>query len=475
MNDQPSVSQTGETTTELKRMMSPALLLLFIIGDVLGTGIYALTGTVARQVGGAVWVPFLLAFVVAFLTAFSYLELVTKYPQAAGAALYTHKAFGIHLLTFMVTFTVMASGITSAATASRAFAENLMKGLRIAHTPVLVTWLSILFVLIIMGINLWGVGHSVITNVVLTLIEMSGLLLVILVGVYAVAQGRADFSQVAVFHTPQDKSVFLAVSTATSIAFFAMVGFEDSVNMAEETRNPSTTFPKVMLTGLTITGVIYVLVSITAVALVPPGELSRQGATPLLEVVKAGAPNLPISTIFPFISMFAVANTALLNMMMASRLLYGMSRERVLPAVLSRVHRSRRTPWVSILFTTALAVVLITFVGQVSQLGGTTALLLLGVFTIVNVAVLVLRTDQVAHHHFRTPRAVPALAAVATFYLVGPWTGRDLQQYAIAGALLVLGLALWLVTSLFSRRNPRSTLDMKFDHVDDFPGDEDLR
>ena len=108
MNDQSSVSQTGETTTELKRMMSPALLLLFIIGDVLGTGIYALTGTVARQVGGAVWVPFLLAFVVAFLTAFSYLELVTKYPQAAGAALYTHKAFGIHLLTFMVTFTVMA-------------------------------------------------------------------------------------------------------------------------------------------------------------------------------------------------------------------------------------------------------------------------------------------------------------------------------------------------------------------------------
>lgn len=475
MNDQAPVTATGETTTELKRVLSPGLLLLFIIGDVLGTGIYALTGTVAKHVGGAVWVPFLLAFVVAFLTAFSYLELVTKYPQAAGAALYTHKAFGIHLLTFLVTFTVMASGITSAATASRAFAQNLVKGFHLGSSQLLVTLLSIAFVLIIMGVNFWGVGHSMVTNVVLTLIELSGLLLVIFVGIYAVTQGRADFSQVAVFDTGQDKSVFLAVSAATSLAFFAMVGFEDSVNMAEETKNPSTVFPKVMLTGLGITGVIYVLVSITAVALVPPGELSKQGATPLLQVVQVGAPNLPIGTIFPFISMFAVANTALLNMMMASRLLYGMSRERVLPGFLSKVHPTRRTPWVSIIFTTALAVVLITFVGQVSQLGGTTALLLLAVFTIVNIAVLLLRKDQVEHHHFRTPAAVPAVAAVCTFYLVGPWTGRDLEQYWIAGVLLLLGLVLWLVESFFRKRHPETTLDMQFDNLDDFPGAEDLR
>src|SRR3954447_20732583 len=112
----------------LRRVMGPWLLLLFIVGDILGTGIYALTGQVAKQVGGAVWLPFLLAFVVALITALSYLELVTKYPQAAGAALYTHKAFGIHFLTFMVAFTVMCSGITSASTASRAFASNLAKG-----------------------------------------------------------------------------------------------------------------------------------------------------------------------------------------------------------------------------------------------------------------------------------------------------------------------------------------------------------
>ena len=109
----------------LHRVMGPWLLLLFIVGDILGTGIYALTGQVAKQVGGVVWLPFLVAFVVALITAFSYLELVTKYPRAAGAALYTHKAFGIHFVTFIVAFAVMCSGITSASTASRAFAANL--------------------------------------------------------------------------------------------------------------------------------------------------------------------------------------------------------------------------------------------------------------------------------------------------------------------------------------------------------------
>src|SRR3712207_1010525 len=117
-----------ELELSLRRVMGPGLLLLFIVGDILGTGIYALTGQVAKQVGGIVWLPFVVAFVVALITAFSYLELVTKYPRAAGAALYTHKAFDIHFVTFLVAFAVMCSGITSASTASRAFAANFSTG-----------------------------------------------------------------------------------------------------------------------------------------------------------------------------------------------------------------------------------------------------------------------------------------------------------------------------------------------------------
>ena len=451
MADLRSTEQMAEHRDELKRVMGPGLLLLFIIGDILGTGIYALTGTVAKEVGGMVWLPFLLAFAVAVMTAFAYLELVTKYPHAGGAAVYANKAFKIGFLTFMVAFTVMASGITSASTASRAFAENFMKGFGVESNAGLVTVIALGFIALVTAVNLWGVGESVKANIVLTIIELSGLLIVIMVGFIAMANGRADFSRTMVFETPTDKSMFLAISAATSVAFFAMVGFEDSVNMAEETKDPSRIFPKIMLSGLLITGVIYVLVSLTAVAIVPVGELTKSGATPLLTVVQMGAPGLPFGAIFPFISMFAVANTALINMLMASRLLYGMAKQQILPPVFGKVLKGRRTPWFAIVFTAALAAILITFVGQVSQLGGTTALLLLAVFTLTNVAVLVLRKDKVDHDHFVTPTWIPVVAGLCTFYLVGPWTGRPLEQFSIALVLLAIGAVLGVVTYLINR------------------------
>jgi amino acid transporter len=138
-------------------------------------------------------------------------------------------------------------------------------------------------------------------------------------------------------------------------------------------------------------------------------------------------------------------------MLMASRLVYGMSREHVLPPLFGRVHPKRRTPYLAIALTTLLAFGLITFVGEVPALGGTTALLLLGVFTIVNVAVLVLRSDAVGHKHFRAPPLVPALGALSCAFLVGPWTGRDPVQYLVAAILLGLGIGLWLLTVLYDR------------------------
>jgi APA family basic amino acid/polyamine antiporter len=149
--------------------------------------------------------------------------------------------------------------------------------------------------------------------------------------------------------------------------------------------------------------------------------------------------------------MFAVANTALINMLMASRLIYGMSREHVLPRPLGKVHSTRRSPYVAIAFTTLLAFGLITFVGQVRQLGGTTALLLLCVFAVVNVAVLVLRKDEVGHKHFRTPTILPVIGALTCIFFAGPWTGRDVVQYQIAGVLLAIGLVLWVVTVMVNR------------------------
>jgi APA family basic amino acid/polyamine antiporter len=454
------MSSTTETTTaqpELKRAIGPKLLLLFIIGDILGTGVYALTGQVAAEVGGAAWLPFLIAFSVATVTAFSYLELVTKYPQAAGAALYVHKAFGIHFVTFIVCFVVMSSGITSASAASRAFASNLVAGFGLDLGNVGIMLIALAFILFVMLVNFRGVAESVKLNVVLTLVELSGLLLVIFIGFWAIAGGNADFSRVVAFETPEDKSVLLALSTATSLAFFAMVGFEDSVNMAEETKDPSRIFPRIMLTGLGITAVVYVLVSICAVAVVPVGELAGND-TPLVTVVQTAAPDFPISDLIPFISMFAVANSALINMMMASRLLYGMSRQGVLPPFLAKVHPTRRTPFAAILFTTAIALALITYVSLdpegsvVALLGGTTSLLLLAVFSVVNATVLVLRRDKVEHKHFQAGRILPVIGTVTCLYLVLPWTsGRDIAQYQIAGVLLLIGVLLWAVTWIANR------------------------
>ena len=441
---------SAPTEPSLKRVMGPWLLLLFIVGDILGTGIYALTGQVANQVGGVVWLPFLLAFIVAMMTAFSYLELVTKYPRAAGAALYTHKAFGIHFVTFIVAFAVMCSGITSASTAARAFAANLSSALDLGLSGT--AWITVVglgFMALVAAVNLRGVGESVKANVVLTCVELTGLLIVIVIGIMAITAGQGDVSRVLQFKTTGDGGAFWPVIAATTLAFFAMVGFEDSVNMAEECKNPTRIFPKVLLAGLVITGVIYVLVSIAAITLVPPEALG-EGETPLLKVVQAGAPNFPI-WIFGFITMFAVANSALINMLMASRLVYGMSREHVLPPVLGKVHATRQTPYVAIGFTTLLAFGLITFVGEVPALGGTTALLLLCVFTIVNITVLVLRKDKVEHDHFRTPTFLPVMGALACAFFAGPWTGRDAVQYQIAGVLLGVGVVLWLVTVLVNR------------------------
>jgi amino acid transporter len=439
-----------EAEPSLHRVMGPWLLLLFIVGDILGTGIYALTGQVAKQVGGAVWLPFVVAFVVALITAFSYLELVTKYPRAAGAALYTHKAFGIHFVTFIVAFAVMCSGITSASTASRAFAANLSNAFDLNLAGGIgITLVGLAFMAAVAAINLRGVGESVKMNVLLTCVELTGLLIIIFIGLWAIGAGQGDVSRVVEFKTTADGGIFWPVIAATTLAFFAMVGFEDSVNMAEECKDPVAMFPKVLLTGLLVTGLIYVLVSISAITLVPPEQLG-EGETPLLKVVQAGAPAFPVE-IFGFITMFAVANSALINMLMASRLVYGMSREHVLPTVLGKVHATRRTPYVAIGFTTLLAFGLIAFVGGVPALGGTTALLLLCVFTVVNVAVLVLRRDHVEHKHFHTPTILPVLGAVTCAFLAGPWTGRDPVQYKVAGVLIAIGVVLWVVTVFINR------------------------
>jgi APA family basic amino acid/polyamine antiporter len=450
-------------TPDLKRVMGPKLLLLFVVGDILGAGVYAVTGQMAGVVGGIVWLPFLVAFFVATLTALSYLELVTKYPQAAGAALYTHKAFGVHFITFLVAFAVICSGITSAATSSNVLAQNLTGGLEangwIDGTPGTgtITLIALGFMVLLALINLRGVGESVKFNVLLTLVEVTALTIVIGVGFYVIAKGDGSFDRITTFENPDDKGLFLAVTAATSIAFFAMVGFEDSVNMVEETQEPEKIFPRTLLTGLGIAVIIYMLVAVSVVTVLTSEQIAAAAdGRALLEVVRIGAPDFPIDKVFPFLAVFAVANTALINMLMASRLLYGMAQQDVLPRTLGKVSPNTRSPYAGIIFSTLLALGLIVYVANraeddvVVNLASVTSLLLLGVFTVVNIACLVLRGDG-RESLFRSPGITPYIAAAATAFLIGPWVDRPGIVYQIAGVLLLIGAVLWALTWVTNR------------------------
>lgn len=439
----------GTDQPTLRRTIGRTVLLLFVVGDILGAGIYALTGTVAAQVGGAIWLPFLLAFALATLTATAYAELVARYPKAAGAALYANRAFRRPFLTFLVAFAVMMSGITSASAAARAFGGDYLAELLPFGVPTLVAaWV---FLGLITVVNVLGVSESVRVNVVLTLVEASGLLVIIGIGVWALAHGDGDPSRALDLHT--DGPAWVGVLGGTALAFYALLGFEDSVNLAEEARHPRRDFPRALFGGLAVAGAIYLAVAFTASMLVETDVLV--GSTgPLLEVVRVAGLAFP-PWLFALIALLAVMNTALINMMMASRLVYGMSREGIVPAALGRVHSRRRTPVVAIAFTVVLALTL-TATGDLGGLADTTVLLLLLVFAVVNVAVLVLRrrpadddetgtVDGDRERSFRAPTWAPVVGAVVSLVLASPLTGREGAVYLRAAVLLGIGVVLYVV------------------------------
>ncbi len=448
MDDSARVPESRvEESSSLSKAIGPRLLLLFIIGDMLGTGIYVRVGAVAGEVGGAVWVSFLVAFILAGLTAFSYAELVTKYPGAAGAALYTNRAFRNPLFSFIVAFAVICSGLASAAAAARAFGGDYLA--QFVSLPALLV--AMLFVIVLSIINFIGISESFKVNLVLTLIELSGLLIIILIGGIALFGGTAEPARPFEF-SAGDAGVPLAILTGASVAFYALIGFEDSVNVAEETENPSRTFPLALFAGIAITGVVYLLVAFTATMVVSPERLAGEETAPLSLVLTEGPLAFP-PQLFAVIALVAITNTALANLIMSSRVLYGMSREGVLPSVFSRVHRGRRTPWVAILFVAVVMLALVT-TGTVSDLANQTVVLLLLVFIVVNVAVLVLRRERVDHDHFRTPSAIPVIGIVIIIVLLVQQEG---QIFLRAGIVLLVGLVLYLINYFVKRGQDRET------------------
>lgn len=417
--------------SRLKRAITGPALFLFILGDVLGAGVYALVGKIAGEAGGAVWVPLLVALGFAMLTAASYAELVTKYPKAGGAAVFAERAFGKPLISFLVGFCMLAAGVTSAAGLSLAFAGDYL-GAFLA-TPAVPT--ALVFLTVVALLNARGIKESLGANAVMTVVEVSGLLFVIVLAARFLLSGQGEPARVMEF-TP-GVSPAIAVLGAALIAFYSFVGFEVSANVAEEVKDIRRNYPRALFGALLVAGLVYVGVGVAATAILSPATLAESSA-PLLEVVRATGYAIP-DWLFAAVALVAVANGALLTMIMSSRLAYGMADEGLLPSMLTRVLPERRTPWLAIIVTTLLAMIL-TVTGTLAALAETVVLLLLFVFMSTNVAVLVLRRDHVAAPHFRTPTLLPILAIGSCLVLLSQ---QGAGTWLRAGLLMALGALLY--------------------------------
>ncbi|AIR96367.1 APC family permease [Streptomyces glaucescens] len=422
----PAAAQGGPA---LKKALTTPLLYFFILGDVLGAGVYVLVGQVAADAGGAVWVPLAVALLLALLTAASYAELATKYRRAGGAAHYATRAFG-PFAGFLAGFCMLAAGIVSVAALARGFGGDYLS----AFVTLPVGLVAVAFLALLALLNARGIRESMRANVVATVVEVGGLLIVVALGAWLLIRGDGDPGRLTQLGTA-DKGAAAAVLSGSVLAYYSFVGFETSVNVAEETRDPRRSYPRALFGALATAGAVYVLVGIAASAAVPTDRLAASSG-PLLEVVEeaGGVPLL----LFSAIALVAVANGALLTGIMSSRLAYGMARDGLLPASLAKVLPGRRTPWAAIAATTVPAMIL-ALTGSVAVLASTLVLLLLVVFFMVNIAVLVLRRDHGTAPHFRAPTVLPVLGAASCVLLATQIEGRVwLRGLAVlaTGALL---------------------------------------
>lgn len=454
----PEVEETG-----LKRTISGRLLFFYVLGDVLGSGIYVLIGAVAAAVGGAFWLAFVIGITVATLTGLAYAELVTKYPRAAGASLYVNRAFRSPALTFLVTVAMLSASFAASGSLAAGFAGYFAE-VWDAPPALLV---ALLFLVALAFVNFIGITESVVANLVMTVVEVAGLLIVMAVGVVQVAQGDADFGVLTQIDTA-DRSPVLAVVAGVALGFFAMTGFENAANVAEECREPRRTFPRALIGGMVGAGLIYVLVAVAAALSVPVGTLADSEA-PLLEVVESGVLPLPVGVItivFACIAMVAITNTTLVAVVTQSRILYGMAREDVVPSGFARLHRSRRSPWVGLVFSAVVvsgllvAGTVLTSAGAgidlVARLASVTVVLLLFVYVMVIVSALKLRGQDEHEDGFRAPTPLLALGLLGNGVLLWYVVQDDPSSLLWCGSLIALGLVLFAVEYLSGGRDRAS-------------------
>ncbi|MCB1746428.1 MAG: amino acid permease [Gammaproteobacteria bacterium] len=364
----------------LRRSVSAVLVTFYGLGTILGAGIYVLIGAVVAEAGA--WTPlaFVLAAAIAAVTALSYAELVRRLPLCGGEALYVEAAFGRPALTLAVGLAIVFCGVVSSATIARGFAAYLA-----LFAPLPAALAIILMVSGLVAVAVRGIEASVWLASAMTVVEIGGLLLVLAVGGGSVEPAAA----LAALSPPGDLHAAAGIAAGAFLAFYAFLGFEDMINLAEEVQDVERALPRAIVTALAVATVLYVAVALVAVSAVPLAAIAGHEA-PLAVIVAARGLD---PRVIAAVSVVAVMNGALVQIIKAARVLYGLARAGHLPRLLARIEPATRTPAVA---TVAVgAGVLACALGfDLVQLAALTSAVTLLVFAAANAALIALRRRE---------------------------------------------------------------------------------
>ncbi len=403
---------------ELERTVGLLEASVYGIGLILGAGIYAILGEAVAETGESIVIALLLAAGVATFTGLSYAELASRYPKGEGEYLYVWAAFGNKRLSELAALCRVLTGIISAAAVALAFGGYLA-----AFVPFSIGPVAIGLLLVMSFVNFWGIEESTRLNLLFTVIEVGGLLFIIAIGV-------GTWGTVDVTRTSQG---IPGVIGATFLVFFAYLGFESLVNLAEEMEAPSRTIPRAIGVSILVSSLVYLLVGLSAVGLVDP-EVLGGSAAPLAEVAGAGWGEDAFVGLSA-VALFATANTVLIVLVSTSRVIYGVSKEEYnsFPSVFARVHPTRRTPHAAVLLVAAVTVPF-ALLGDLGVVASLANLSLLVVFVLVNLSLLKLRyTDDDIDEGYRAPVNVGRFSVTA---LVGLATSLALIGFYLSQLVL---------------------------------------
>ncbi len=394
--------------SKLKRVISLPMLILYGLGNILGAGIYVLIGKIAGLSGVYMPISFILACIVVFFTALTYAELSSRYPVSAGEAVYIYKGMGSKKLSILVGITIAFSGVLSSATIIHGFYGYLSTFLNISPFV-----LSIVLIITLSLVAIWGIGESVKIASLFTIFEVFGLLLVIYVALPHMNFNSTTINQ---FIPSLDFAIINSIILGAFLAFYAFIGFEDMVNVAQEVKNPTKTMPRAIIIVLIISTFLYVAISFVSVSIVPIDELSY-GSAPLATVYEKATGDKAV--ILSIIGMFAVINGALIQIIMVSRILYGMSNEGWLPKFLSIVNSKTSTP-INATIVTAVTILILTILLPILTLAQSTSFLIFIVFTLVNFALIKIKLKDPHPQGIKTyPIWIPVVAIVLNLVMLG--------------------------------------------------------